>query len=313
MKLDTVPFVPLPPKAVKKLAQGFYPLASLFSRMMPELDAELEEAGSSMGAREYIACALLSFTFYLVFLLIFFTIIVTVKFGADLDMRTRIIALAVSFAFSSAIFGYTLLVPRWLFKKRMRSIDKDLLFATRHLMIQTSAGVPLFDAIVSVSENFDDDTLGSASPEGDYGEVGREFSKIILKVRAGAELTTALEESAAQSPSESYRKVMWQLSNANKTGAQMGHVLRETVDYMASEQLIAIRSYGSQLSTLSLFYMVGCIIAPTMGLVILAISASILPNLPVNEYTFGLILLLLVAAQVFFVGLIKSRRPLVSL
>jgi len=292
--------------------KGFYSVASFVTKMFPMLDAELEEAGKETGAVEYTAGALAAFCGCFAVLAILSGFVLQIRFP-DADFRIRAVAFGFSAAFSIALFFYMMMVPKWMASKRMGRINQDLLFATRHLMIQTSAGVPLFDAIVSVSEDFDDSTLAYDRVSKEYGEVGKEFARIVLAVRSGKELTAALEESAAQSPSENYRKVVWQLANANKTGARVGNVLRETVEFLAADQIISIRSYGAQLSTLALFYMLGCIIAPTMGIVVLAIGANILPNLPVNEATFGLILALLILVQAFFVGMIKSRRPMVSL
>ncbi len=292
--------------------KGFYSVASFVTKMFPMLDAELEEAGKEQSAVDYTAGAILAFCASFALIAVLSGLVLQSKFPGS-DIRVRAIALGFSIVFSTALFIYIMVVPKWMAGKRMGKINQDLLFATRHLMIQTSAGVPLFDAIVSVSEDFDNSTLAYDSVSKEYGEVGKEFARIVLAVRSGKELTTALEESAAASPSENYRKVVWQLANANKTGARVGNVLRETVEFLAADQLISIRSYGAQLSTLALFYMLGCIIAPTMGIVVLAIGANLLPNLPVNEMTFGLILALLILVQAFFVGMIKSRRPMVSL
>jgi len=291
---------------------GLYSIASFVTKLFPMLDAELEQAGKEQAAVEYTAGALAMFGGCFVVLAMLSGFVLQIKFP-NADFRLRAVAFCFSAAFSIAIFIYMMMVPKWMAGKRMGRINQDLLFATRHLMIQTSAGVPLFDAIVSVSEDFDNSTLAYDKVSKEYGEVGKEFARIVLAVRSGKELTSALEESAANSPSENYRKVVWQLANANKTGARVGNVLRETVEFLAADQLISIRSYGAQLSTLALFYMLGCIIAPTMGIVVLAIGANLLPNLPVNEMTFALILALLIMVQAFFVGLIKSRRPMVSL
>ena len=295
------------------MLRGFYPIASVVARFFPMIEFELEAAGKKQGVVEYISGAFLVFTICFAFLSLLTGVVIQVRFAEGIDFRFRILAVIISAIAAFGVFFYFMLIPKWMSGKKMTLINQDLLFATRHLMIQTSAGVPLYDAIVSVSEDFDDSTLSYDKKGREYGEVGREFAHIVLQVRSGKDLTTALEESAAASPSENFRKVVWQLSNANRTGTRIGLVLHDTVNFLAAEQLISIRSYGAQLSTLALFYMLGCIIAPTMGIVVLAIGANILPDLPVNEMTFLVILALLTLVQAFFVGMIKSRRPTVSL
>ena len=293
--------------------RGFYPIASVVARLFPMIEFELEAAGKKQGAVEYISNAIFVFTVCFAFLALLTGLVVQIRFSDGIDFRFRVAAVAFSALVSFGIFFYFMLIPKWMSGQKMALINQDLLFATRHLMIETSAGVPLYDAIVSVSEDFDDSSLSYDKKGREYGEVGREFAHIVLEVRSGKDLTTALEESAAASPSENFRKVVWQLSNANRTGTKIGLVLHETVNFLAAEQIISIRNYGAQLSTLALFYMLGCIIAPTMGIVVLAIGANILPDLPVNESTFMAILVLLALVQAFFVGMIKSRRPTVSL
>ena len=291
----------------------FYSVASFVSRLFPMLDANLEAAGKDQSAIDYTARSIMAFVACFVFLALLSGFVIQARFTSGADSQLRVAAFFLSMAFACSIFIYMMLVPRWMAGKRMALINQDLLFATRHLMIQTSAGVPLYDAIVSISGDSDDSQMSYDKASREYGEVGKEFSRIVIQVRSGKELTLALEDSAAASPSEDYRKVVWQLANANRTGTRIGLVLHETVDFLAAEQLISIRSYGAQLSTLALFYMLCCIIAPTMGIVVLAIGANILPNLPVNESTFILILAMLTMVQAFFVGIIKSRRPMVSL
>lgn len=121
-----------------------------------------------------------------------------------------------------------------------------------------------------------------------------------------------MEDSAVRNPSPYYRRVLWQLANANKAGANIGYVLRDVVEFLSNDQRIMIREYGSQLNPLALFYMFTCVIAPTMGLIFLAIT-TIISSIPVNEAMFIAILMFLGVFQMMFIGLIKSRRPVVAI
>jgi flagellar protein FlaJ len=195
--------------------------------------------------------------------------------------------------------------PRLAIYHATRSIERNLLYATRHLMIQTSAGVPLFDSIVSISEQYGDSRL-------DYGAISTEFQKIIKEVRGGKELTQALEDSASRVPSNYYRRLLWQLANASKAGANVGFVLRQMMEYLSDEQRVMIRDYGSQLSPLAIFYMLAAIIAPTMGMIFLVIITTLV-NIKVDATILGSVLVLVLVVQMVFIGIIKSKRPLVSL
>lgn len=301
---ESVPMMPFPYKLARPLIHGFNPISSFLVKFFPSLDSELEEIGSKLESKDYLGGALISFSVY--FLSVLF-LLGTWAFRTELlsDTKTRLLILLISFIFAFSIFFYTMLFPRWTSTKKKEELERNLLFATRHLMIQTNAGVPLFDAIVSISEEYGD-------PNFDYGGISKEFKKIIKEVRSGKELTESLEDSAKRNPSPYYRRVIWQLANSNKAGANVGSVLKDMVEFLSDEQRISIRNYGSQLNPLALFYMLTCVIAPTMGLVFLMIMSTFV-DIPITEVTFAVILILLMIIQIVFIGLIKSRRPKVAL
>lgn len=302
--ISTIPLMPLPYKTARPLIHGVYPIAAIVEKLFPALGRELEEAGSELESRDYVAGALLSFALYFFAI---FTLLNVMLYRNELigDFKARMVAFLVSLFISLMIFSYVMLIPRWMYNKKKLELEKNLLFAVRHLMIQTSAGVPLFESIVSVSEECEDERMN-------YGQVGVEFRKIVKEVKGGKELTRALEESAESNPSSYYKRVVWQLANANNAGVNLNYMLREIVEFLSNEQRIMIRNYGSQLSPLSMFYMLVCIIVPTTGLIFLAIASSFVA-IQLNEYTLATMLVFLTIVQIMFIGLIKGRRPPVVL
>ena len=287
---------------LKKNAWLFHSTAGVLSKFFPYLEQELEASEMDFKAKEYLSVTLSAF--FTVLLLVALAL-VALAVQADVLDRANSAAFIALFSvfFASIVFFYALMIPRWLASKKTAELEANLLYAARQLMIQTTAGVPLFDSIVNVSEEFEDERLN-------YGQISREFQKIVKEVRGGKDLSQALEESAARNPSQYYRKLAWQLSNANKVGANIGLTLKNIIEFLAAEQQITAKNYGSQLNPAALFYMIACIIAPTMSLVFLAISSTLV-NLAVNEVTLIVILGAMVLLQVTFIGFIKSRRPTV--
>ncbi len=302
--IKSILFMPFPFHIAKPIIKGFYPIVQILLKFFPGLENELEEAESQINAKDYLGGALFTFCVYFLFFIVILGSWATRTNQLD-KVSIRFAILAFTSILSFSIFFYILLVPRWIVSRKKAELERNLLFATRHLMIQTNAGVPLFDAMVSISEEYGNSNL-------DYGEVSKEFKKIIKEVKSGKDLAKAFEESATRNPSQYYRRIIWQLSNAHLSGANMGTVLKDMVGFLSDEQRIMIRNYGSQLNPLSLFYMLTCIIAPTMGVIFLMISSTFV-DVPVNEMTFGTIILFLVIMQMMFIGLIKSRRPTVAL
>ncbi len=300
----TIPFLPLPYPVARPLLRALFPVSDLMEKFFPALEGELEESENALDPKEYVSGVLLSSLFYF---LCAGAILGIYALRHDM-LGSPLIRLgipAVSFSFAAAIFAYSMVYPRWKADRRRIELDRDLLFAARHLMVQTSAGVPLFDSMVSVSAPPSDSAQG-------YGALGAEFGRVIKDVRAGHDFGAALDRSAERSRSPFYRRMMWQLSNAYKSGAPVGLVLLQIVEFLSAEQQIAIRNYGSQLNTMAMFYMMVCILAPTMGMVFLSL-AGMFTAVALNDLSFLVILVLLIVLQVVFIGLIKSRRPTVSL
>jgi len=299
-----IPLMPFPYKAVRPIVKNLYPITSNLEKIFPRLNDDLDKAGIELSARDYLGGAIITFLTYLLLLM---AIMLMWAFRTEnlenVDMLILMGTIAVFV--SGSIFFYGLMYPGWRAAQKDAELERNLLFATRHLMIQTSAGVTIFDAIVSVSEEYGNQNL-------DYGQISKEFGKIVKEVKSGKELTDALEESASRNDSKYYRRIIWQLANANKAGTDVGTVLRDIVEFLSEEQRIEIRSYGSQLNPLALFYMFMCIIAPTMGLIFLMIGSTFIA-IPINEATFVGILIALTVMQIMFIGLIKSRRPKVAI
>jgi pilus assembly protein TadC len=302
MSKPSVPFMPFPlTRTSRRLLNGLCPAGAAIKPLFPGLDRELEATGNSLSAIEYLAGTLITAVFYFV---VTFVLMLTVERFLPQKEGLRMNALMFGFIVAAAVMAYSVLLPKLHAGRGSGNIDRNLLFVTRHLMIQTSAGVPLFESIVSIAEKYNDPML-------DYGAFSVEFEKIAKEVRGGKELTQALEDSAARINSNDYRQLMWQLANANKAGANIGYVLRQMMSYLSDEQRIRIRDYGSQLSPLAIFYMLVCIIAPTMGVIFLVIIST-LANIGITSVLLGVGLMLMLVCQIVFIGLIKSKRPVVA-
>ena len=70
-----------------------------------------------------------------------------------------------------------------------------------------------------------------------------------------------------------------------------------------------IERYGKELSLWGLIYMLMVIVAPSMGITLLLIMSSFLGGSYITENTFWLILGMLMLGQIFFLYLIRGKRP----
>ncbi len=293
-----IPFAPMPMSMLKRASSPFIRYAFGFSRMFPNLGAKLDAADIEADEREYAAIML----FLTVFYFVFFTVASTLIFyRLQLDQALQValpfwaLGLCVGLLMGFMMVVQVLVYPTLLLRKKVRSLERNLVFALRAILIQIKSGVSLFDGMATIAN-------------GEYGAVSTEFKKAVDKINTGTPAEEALEDMAEKNPSPFFRKVLWQIVNGMKAGADISSVLAETVASMIREQKIAISRYGSQLKILSLMYMMLGVIVPALGVTFLIVLGSF-PQIKIDEFTFWVMLLLVVVTEFMYVGIIKSRRP----
>ncbi len=287
-----IPFCPLPLNRAKNASKRFYGLAEFLSKIFPETELGLKQAGIELNVREFFSIAIFSslFVFFAAFLAFFIL---------SLNAADPAKAAGMSFPFAVILFVlsffYIKKYPSLLISKRLRELEKNLLHALKHLYVQIKSGVPIFNALNSVA-------LSS------YGSVSEEFREIVKRINLGTPTEIALDQSAMKTPSTYYRRAIWQISNGIKGGSDIGSVVNGIIENLSTEQKIMIRRYGSQLNPLTLIYMMFAVVIPSLGVTFLIILSSF-SGLSVNETVFWAILAFLVVFQFMFIGLVKSRRP----
>lgn len=288
-----IPFCPLPvSKARKLLGSRLYGLAEPFAKIFPSLELELRQADFDLNVREYISIALFSsfFMFILTFSAFFIFVFQSVTFYKTLSM-----GFFIGSFFLILTFFYIKTYPKLVIRKKVMDLERNLIYAVRHIYVQVTSGVPIFDAMLSVSE-------------ANYGTISKEFKIAVRNVNTGQPIEKALDDLALRNPSQYFRRTLWQISNGIKSGSDIGNILRNITDYISSEQKILIKLYGSQLNPLTLLYMMAGIVIPSLGITFLVVLSSF-SGIPVTETMFWIILAFLLVFQFMFLGMIKSKRP----
>ncbi len=218
-------------------------------------------------------------------------------FGKPFNMPVWIPFLAFPLLFL-LLKSFFLHQPDAIIAKRKRQIESELIFATRFLMIEIQSGVNLYDAMINLAEN--------------YEGIGKEFSDIINKVQLGTSLEEAVEEATELTPSDNMKKVLWQITNSLKTGADMADALKAVSDQISREQLIAVNEYGRKLNPLAMFYMMLAVILPSIGLTMTVILSNFFPVNIKLGHLLGLAVFLGLM-QLMFYNMILTMRPPVAL
>ncbi|MBD3204555.1 hypothetical protein GF327_09770 [Candidatus Woesearchaeota archaeon] len=225
-------------------------------------------------------------------------LIIFMFLSSFVSIDTILLILLISFpVLFFILFVYFFQIPTVKINKVKRMINREIIFAGRFLIVELESGVPLYNAIKNVSKNFQ--------------VVGAYFQEIVEKVRFGTTLEEAINEAVDQVPSESLRRILWQMSNSISTGSDVVKPLRNVISTLVKEQQIEISEYGRKLNPLAMFYMLIAVVVPSLGITLLTIMTVFLGltlSLPILMVIAGLLAFM----QFMFVAIINSSRPAID-
>jgi len=283
-----IPFVPLPMDTALKEAKVFERIGNVIAKATPSLKLHLYQAELKLHPKEYGSLVAMTTIFYFFILspIIFLVGFLVGKFDI-------VLPIVVGLSFSLFVFFYLMRYPKLLAIKRMRKLERDLLNALEHILIEIKSGVPLFNSLIGVSDG--------------YGEISDEFKVIVREINAGLSEIEAFQRASLRNPSLHFRRSLWQLTNAMKAGSDISTALEAIVKNLVSEQIVAIRRYGQELNPFTLLYMMFSVIMPTLGITFLIILSTF-SGITIPSYMFILILMFLAMFQYFYMGIIKTKR-----
>jgi archaeal flagellar protein FlaJ len=184
-------------------------------------------------------------------------------------------------------------------KGTSKNIERDILFAARDMIISLRSGMPLFNAITSISTC--------------YGDASKEFAKIVERVQLGMPLEDAIDQTVSESKSKSFRKIMLQAGVSVRAGADVVAALQSVIDQLSQERIIELRRYGQRLNAIAMFYMLFGIILPSMGIAVVTILTTFIAVFTVNTTVLEFALVGIIFLQIVFLELITSSRPVFTL
>lgn len=297
----TIPFSIMPLPAMKRICSPLLGIGYRVSKAFPYLDLELKQAEIDSGPEEYAAIMAFNFGLYFVLLTAIFSTVLS-RFILTKRMLLGIavpeyllLGFTIGIVVAFLVFIQMSMYPKMRIKRKVRAIESNLVYALRTMLVQMKSGVSLFDSLSMIAA-------------GDYGQLSIELRFAVDEINTGVSEESALQKVATNNPSPYLRKVVWQLVNGMKAGADISDVLNESVSSMTREQEIEIERYGSSLRVFSLIYLMIGVIVPSMGLTFLIVLGSF-PKIQITELVFWALLGFVVLAEFMFLGLIKSKRP----
>ncbi len=297
MKEVKIPMLLLPYENAKSLSKRFLEKSKTLLKAYPEIKMAVIQSNFEIEPEEYLSVGILSsiFNSFLIFLLSFFFLFV---------LKLKLInTILISFILSFIIFFMSFFVianyPKISAIKRGRRMEENMLYAMRDLLIKLKSGVSLYDSFVTLSKR-------------NYGVLSEEFKITTKKMSAGMPQVEAIEEMALRNPSPNFRKILWQISNAMRAGADISNTLESIIDNLSKEQKVKIKNFGGELNPIAMMYMVVTVVMPTMGITLLVVLSSF-ASLPISKETFYSILGIVSFFQLIFLTIIKSKREAIGI
>ena len=200
----------------------------------------------------------------------FITFIVSsIFFGAGLLLQLPgfgVIHIFFPFIISIMIFFIMFYLPFEKISSKRRSIDINMPFALTHLSAIASSGTPPEEAF-RIMSTFTE-----------FGSVSTETTNIIKRIDVfGEDLTTALKQVIATTPSESFREILGGILTITQTGGDLDAYLSEMAGIAMFDYKLARQKYLAALSTYADIY-TGLLIAAPLFLVSILVVMNIIPN-----------------------------------
>ena len=276
---------------IKIKAGALNTLFQRISKSFPTLKAKLKQAGMEDKPEDFIKKTFIS-AFYMTTGLVVTLFLVLAK----LNVLKGMLFLIVPVIFF-VMFFYMIRLPDVKISKKEKEISKEIIFAGRFIIIDLESGVPLYNAMLNVSKN--------------YEVIGRYFKEITNKVDLGTSMEDALNEAVEFVPSNDFKKVLWQMINSMRTGSDVAKSLYSAMDQITKDQVTEVNKYGKKLNPLAMFYMIVAVILPSLGMTMLIILSSFI------QFDLSLTILLMLAGflgfvQFMFISIVKFSRPAIE-
>ncbi len=268
------------------------PVFAKIAKGLPALKLHLNQAGMDMKPEAFVQKTFIS-SFYLAFGVVIFLFFMLLRLETSLLFLVPLFLVLIF-----GLFTYMLKIPQARGIQKAKEIDKEIVYAGRFIQIELESGVPLYNALATAAKS--------------YKHIGAHLQEIVDKIELGTPIETALNETIEFTPSEKFRKVLWQIVNSLKTGAEVSKSLEATLDQISKEQLIEIKAYGHKLNPIAMFYMIVAIIVPSLGMAMLVILSTFLGF----NLTFPLLMTIsafIAFIQFMFIAIIKMSRPAVEI
>lgn len=198
------------------------------------------------------------------------------------------------------VFGlwFGLQQPKVKSFRRAQDIDREVIFAGRYLLVKLNSGKPLLNALFDAAES--------------YGVATQYFEEIVRDIELGTPLEDAIERAMTYTPSDNFRKILFQIHNALRLGMNVTKSLEAVLEEIETQQMLEIEEYGKKLGTVTLFYMLIAVVFPSLGMTIATVLLSF-TGIQMDMIRYGVVVFSLVILNFLFITVFRGIRPKVNI
>ena len=266
--------------------------ANRVAGFFPKLKADLRMAHLPYSPLQYVNKNLKVTVLYaLLFTSLFFFILQKAKLTIFLLAPIFIILFIL-------LFEYSFLTIKAKIRKSEKEIDREVVFVGRYMLVKLYSGRPLLNALIETANS--------------RGVTAKYIKEIVEDISTGNTIETALDNAMTYSPSEKLRKILFHINNALQLGIDVTKPLESVLEEITKEEALEIKKYGQKLNTLVIFYMLGAVIVPSLGMAIFIVISSFI-NFPIGLKGLLVVIFFIVVLQFIFIVMFRSIRPTVNL
>ncbi len=265
-------------------------------RKNPSLQQKLRVAHVAKTPDQYISSLLFNAFMYA----FSFSFLIFLILSREGEYTNLVISLIVLGCFLILTFGFYKFLSLNLdvkIKRVQHEIDSEVVYAARFLLVKLESGTPFLNALIDGTKA--------------HGVAGKYFKEIVDDIEFGTPIEKALGNAMVYTPSEKFRRVLFNVNNALKLGIDIRTSLQSVIDDLVAEQMNEIQEYSKKLGSISMFYLLLAIVVPSLGMTVIVIVLGFM-SVRLDIIGYSALIALVVMLQVFFLSLFRNIRPSVS-
>ena len=259
----------------------------------------LHKAELFMPVEEYIATALLTITITIPFIFLITRLIFLNIYGLTPLISTAIGLITITLTSLTLFLGF-MIFPSYKVDNIKRNIELNIPYATTHMATVSGTGVPIY-LVFKIIGDFKE-----------YGELAKQCRRIARNIEVfGYDTVSALSEAATETPSPSFKDLLWGIVSITRTGGDMREYLIERARKYMDNQKNMESEYLDSLELMAELYTTLFVAGPVLFVVMATIMGS-MGSLPIGlEIIFPIFVYLLMPLMAIgFMILIETSKPI---